>query len=304
MPNPKNLNHKIKYALYLQGWTFESGATSVLETNARKVPPVEYEKGMKGHIFCATCRTNLNRVPHDKEHFSNRRDAHFRHLPKYEHIPCVHRTKRPEGKRYDTYEEARKAVDAESLVVVQGFLFEKPELPLGPAGVYDETAVEDPDGDLSEVAISRHSGETFPLPSRVKTVRGICRGFDENLRKYYVFPGMTHAIRLDGLLHDIGDVTETDETPKLYFGVIRNSFVMGKGLDHNTRMTRLRCNQAVQDFTLKTIEGVSKERGLTDSSAGRVVSHTAAFQPVAWDFASRTSAGAASIFSPKNTRDI
>ncbi|SFL50001.1 hypothetical protein [Rugamonas rubra] len=271
MATAKTASHKIKYALYLHGWTFEHGISTVLEANGKKVPPDEYEKTMQGHIFCATCKTNLNRVPHDKEHFSNKRDAHFRHLPRYEHVPCVHRTKRPEGKRYDTFEEASRAIDAGNLVVVQGFISEKPELPPGPAGEYDETAVENPDGPLSEVAISRHTGETFPLPSKVKTVRGICRGFDENLKKYYVFPGMTYAIRLDGLLHDIADVTDTDDSPKLYFGIIQGSFVAGKGYDHNVRMTRITCNPDVQDFTLKTLEGVSKERGLSDKSVGRIV---------------------------------
>lgn len=271
MVNAKNSNHKIKYALHLHGWTFEDGAWAILETNGKRVPPGEYEKSMKGHIFCSTCKTNLNRVPHDKEYFSNKRDAHFRHLPKYEHVPCVHRTKKPEGKRYDTYEEAKKAIDAENLVVVLGFLSDRPQLPPGPAGEYDETAVENPDGPLSEIPISRHNGETYPLPSKVKTVRGICRGFDENLKKYYVFPGMTYAVRLDGLLHDIEDVTETDDSPKLYFGIVRNSFAMGKGLDHNMRMTRIRCSEVVQDFTLKTLEGVSKEKGLADNSVGRIV---------------------------------
>lgn len=271
MANAKSANHKIKYALYLHGWTYEDGIPAVLEKRGKKVPPGEYERAMRGHIFCATCKTNLNRVPHEKEVFANQRDAHFRHLPRYEHVPCVHRTKRPEGKRYDSYEEARKAIEAGNLVVVHGFISEKPELPPGATSEYDETAVENPDGPLSEVPISRHTGETFPLPSKVMTVRGICRGFDENLKKYYVFPGTLHSVRLDGLLHDIADISEPDDSPKLYYGVIGSSFVMGKGNDHNMRMTRMQHHSDVQDFTLKTLEGVSKERGLSNNSKGRIV---------------------------------
>lgn len=262
---------KIKYALHLAGWTYEEGREAILLANGKKVPPAEYEKSMQGHIFCPTCKTNVSRVPHEKEYFSNARDAHYRHLPKYDYVPCVHRTKKPEGKRYDSYEEARKAVEAENLVVVEDFLQEKPELPAGKAGEYDDTAVENPDGQLSQVPISRHDGETFALPSRVKTVRGICRKFDENLKKYFVFPGMTYSVRLDGLLHNIEDVTETDDSPKLYFGVILRSFTLGQRRDSSVRMTRIRCNEAVVDFTLKTKEGISVEHGLGDHSEGRIV---------------------------------
>lgn len=264
-------NQKIKYALHLRGWTFETGDKPTLRANGREVIPADYEPSMRPDIFCPTCCTNLHRVPHEKLYFSNGREAYFGHLQKYDHVPCVLRTKKPEGRRYDSYEEARKAVEAENLVVVAGFLSDKPELPEDPAGEYDETPVEDPDGPLVETPISRHKGETFPLPSKVRTVRGICRNFDDNLKKYYVFPGMMYAARLDGLLHDIEDVTGEDESPKLYFGTIRSSSAMGQKRDHNVRMTRLRCNDAVQDFTLKTTEGVSKERGLTDDSVGRTI---------------------------------
>lgn len=82
---------------------------------------------------------------------------------------------------------------------------------------------------------------------------------------------MTHAIRLDGLLHDIEDVKSIDDALKLYFGVIKNSCVMGQGQDHNVRMTQLRCNGEVGDLTLKTLEGALKERGPTSDSKGRIV---------------------------------
>ncbi|WP_317201054.1 hypothetical protein [Janthinobacterium sp.] len=83
---------------------------------------------------------------------------------------------------------------------------------------------------------------------------------------------MTFAVRLDGLLYDIRDVTGEDDMPKLYYGTIRSSsFAMGQKRDHNMRMTRLRCNAAVQDFTLKTTEGISRDRGLTDDFSGRIV---------------------------------
>jgi hypothetical protein len=264
-------NQKIKYALHLHGWTFENGDKSALRANGKEVIPTDYETSMRNKIFCPTCCTNLQRVPHEKPYFSNGREAYFGHMQRYDHVPCVLRSKKPEGKRYDSYEEAKKAIEAEDLVIVDGFLSERPEMPESPAGEYDKTPVEDPEGPLVETPISRHKGETFPLPSKVKTVRGICRNFDANLKKYYVFKGMTFAVRLDGLLHDIQDITDEDAIPKLYYGRIRSSFAMGKKRDHNMRMTRLVCNSAVQDFTLKTTEGISRDRGLTDDSSGRIV---------------------------------
>jgi hypothetical protein len=262
---------KIKHALHLSEWSYERGDKTVLRASGKPVIPTEYDVSMKDEIFCPACCTTLQRVPHEKEVFSNGRVAYFGHMGKYDHVPCVLRSKKPEGKQYSSYEEARKAVEAEELVIVDRFLSEKPEAPKDPTGDYHETAVEDAHGPLVDVPISRHKGETFPLPSKVKTVRGICRNFDVNLKKYYYFDGMKYAVRLDALLHDIEDITSEDDVPKLYYGTISRSFVGGQKLDHNVRMTRIRCNPTVQDFTLKTSEGISRERGLTDSTSGKIV---------------------------------
>lgn len=132
---------RIRYALHLIGWSFENGSKNKLNTDALKVEPSEYQKSMEGNIFCPVCFTNLNRVPKDKDHFSNGREAYFGHLPAYKKIDCDLRSEKPEGKRYNSYEEAQKTIDDENLVIVSGFITEKPELPEEPTGEYDETPV-------------------------------------------------------------------------------------------------------------------------------------------------------------------
>lgn len=265
-------SQKIKYALHLNNWDFDHGNKEALRAKGKRIIPADYDAAMKGAIFCTVCCTNLQRVPHKKEHFSNGRLAYFGHIPnRYDHVPCSLRSKKPEGKRYDTYEEARKALDAENLVVVSEFLSARPDLPTRTDDEYNATPVENEEGSLSETPISRHNGESFLLPSRVRTVRGICRNFDQNLSKYYVFPEKTFAARLIDLLYDIRDVTEPDDSPKLYYGRIKWSFAAGLGLDHNIRMTRLYCNETIQDFTLKTTVGLAREKGIDNDSKDRIV---------------------------------
>ena len=265
-------NQRIKFSYRLSGWSFENGNKNLLRDQADKVLPSEYTSEMEGEIFCPGCYTNLIRVPKDKEHFSNGRDAYFAHMGKYQQVKCDLRAKRAEGKRYDSYEEAQKAIDDESLVIVSGFLQERPEAPNDPAGEYDETPVEDENGPQSEVPISRHNGESFVLPSKITTVAGICRGFDNNLYKYYHFPDKKHAVRLVDLLQNIKNVLDEDESPKLYYGEIKRSYCPAENPGpHNIRMTELISNAAIADFYLKATEEISQRKGINDNSPGRIV---------------------------------
>lgn len=101
------------------------------------------------------------------------------------------------------------------------------------------------------------------LPTKISTVAGICRKFNENYYKYFYLPNSNVAVLLNELLQNIED---EDDEPKLYYGVIRNSFVAGQGTDSNVRMTRLVSNPAIKD-----LNGIQKKHGINDNSEGRVV---------------------------------
>lgn len=263
-------NRRIKFAYHLDGWRYEDGDRAMFRKNGVKVAPSEYTQDMEGYLFCPGCYTNLNRVPKDKDYFSNGREAYFAHLQAYKSVKCDLRSTKPEGKKYNTYEEAQKAIDDENLVIVSGFLKDKPELPKNDKGEYDETLVEDVAGPISEAPIARHSGESFKLPSRIKTIKGLCRNFDDNLYKYYYFPGQQYAIRLLDLLHDVRQIKEEDEKPKLYYGIVKNSFNAGL-TSRNVRMTELECNPLVKDFYFKAVDREAQEKGIHDDTKGRIL---------------------------------
>lgn len=268
-----DIKRRIKYALQLVGWSYENGNQDKLIRDAVRVAPSEYRPEMDGSLFCPVCFTNLNRVPKQKDHFSNGREAYFCHLAAYKEVKCDLRSSKPEGKRYETYEEARKAIDDENLVIVDGFIKDKPELPDEAGGEYDETPVEDIDGPISDVPIGRHRGESFKLPSKITTVAGICRNFDENLYKYYYFPNQKYSIRLVDLLHPVEKIQEEDDEPKLYFGIIESTSHLGEHKrPDNIRMTCLKNDQmGVQDFCIKLQDRHQKSHGITDASVGRTV---------------------------------
>lgn len=267
-----DIKQRIKFAYFLDGWSYENNDQSVLKKNAEKVLHSEYIPAMEGSIFCPTCFTNLIRVPKRRDHFSNGRDAYFAHIKKYQAVKCSLRVKRAEGKRYENYEEAQKAIDDENLVIVTGFLERRPERPEHEAGEYDETPVEDQNGQLTEVPLGRHNGESFNLPSKITTVAGICRNFDVNLYKYYYFPNQKIAIQLIDLLHSIEQVTEEGELPRLYYGLIKSVYDPAKNpKPHNIRMTELVCNKSVKDFNLKTTLEVALQKGITQDAVGRIV---------------------------------
>lgn len=183
------------------------------------------------------------------------------------------RAAKPKGKRYDSWEDARKAVENKELVIVSGFIQEEPEVKENPPpGEYVETPVEDIDGQPATVPLGRHVGEEFELPSVITSVMGVCRKFDEHLLKYYQLPGRQYPMRLSDLLVDIRGVSGVDDVPKLYYGIIRSSQNMGK-TPNNVRMTWLECGKGVKDFCIKTIDRVATRKGVSQGtgSQGRII---------------------------------
>ena len=265
-------NSRIKYAYFLQGWSAKTGSKAVLTSTARKVLVPEYEPKMDQHLFCPGCFTNLVRIPKNKVVFSNGRKACFAHIGTYRDVSCDLRSTKPEGKHYLTEEQAKQAIEDDELVVVSSFLDSRPDASEIKSGVYDQTPVEDIDGPVTNVPIGRHTGETFRLPSRISTINGLCRNFDQNLYRYFVFPGQRAATRLADALVNIRTVTETTDTPRLYYGRIRQSYNAGiTPKPSNVRMTELFTNRAVKDFFIKDVASVQIEKGISDTSVNRIV---------------------------------
>ncbi|WP_151689808.1 hypothetical protein, partial [Acinetobacter nosocomialis] len=263
--------NRIKSALFLDGWNYESGNKDNLRRNATSIIAKEFDISMKDKIFCPICSTPLTRKPLVEDFFTNGREAFFSHLPSYREVDCRLRVPKPEGQLYETEEEAKEAIENKQLAIIHKFKSEPPVENESESEEYDQTAVEDEDGPVSAIPIARHTGETLNLPTKITTVAGICRKFDENYYKYFYMPNSNVAILLNELLHNVEDVIEEEDEPKLYFGVIRSSHVAGAGSDSNVRMTRLVSNPAIKDFYLKDLNGIQKKHGINDNSTGRIV---------------------------------
>lgn len=259
-----------KHALYLPGWAHAGGDTNVLQTTATPVLATEYETHMEGHLYCPVCFTNLIRTPKEKLFFSNGRRACFAHLSSYKHIACDLRSIKPKGKYYATEEEAKQAIENNELVVVSSFVTQSPSTGESSSNTFHQAQVEDDEGPVAEVSISRHTGLAFKLPTRLHTVRAICKSFNLNLYRYYLFPGKSAPIRLVDCMADIASVTGTDPNPRLYYGVIMCSNNKGSK-PTNIRMTGLKCHSSVKDFYLKDTDGAQAGKGISDNSIGRIV---------------------------------
>lgn len=262
----------IKYALYLDGWSYLLGSKVELRQLAAKVPATEYLTTMKGQIFCPECSAPLFRSPENKAFAKDGTPAYFAHSRSVQ-TECSLRVKRAEGKRYLNEEEAKQAIENKSLVVVSSFLSEKPKLPnLDGPSVYSEEPNEDLDGPMTERAIGRHSGDTFSLPSKITTIRGLCRSLDENFYKYYILPGENIAKPLKDLIFNASDVSGTCDTPRIYIGRIVN-FKYYKEDPHYIRSTFFKYNKKSNyvDICIKASNLDSQEKGITNESKGRLV---------------------------------
>ena len=264
--------NRIKFAYYLPGWIYGQDDKSVLRASAKSVLTSEYQKDMKNQIFCPECCVGLFRSPEDDDKDAKGRAAYFAHSRVHQ-PPCGLRVKKKDGQRFTSEEEAKQAVDDGLLVVVKGFMKGKPVAPQLPGQVYNGPIVEDQDGELSDVPIRRYSGEQIKLPSRITTVRGLCRQFDKNYYKYYFLPEAQFPQLLSEALTDVSKVRDVNSVPKLYFGRVKHVILMGAGGPNNIQMTRLEYanDSGYQDFTLKMSIQDSQEHGITENAVGRVV---------------------------------
>ncbi|MGI2094228.1 hypothetical protein ACRN96_16765 [Shewanella oncorhynchi] len=264
------MENRIKFALFLKGWLFDGGNKAYLKAYAEKALITEFEEEMHDNIYCPECCAPLFRSPKDKDYSDNGRAAYFAHKRGIK-TDCGLRTKKGEGKKYLNEEEAKKAIQDEELVIVEGFIKDKPMVPDKKEKVYDQTEIEELDGPITLVPIGRHKGETFKLPSKFKTVKGIVTKFDENLHRYFFLPNNKHAIQLQDYIRSIKTITGPDNKPKLYYGKIVKSFNAGK-TPKNIRMTKLSYNtKEFNDFYFKLQDEQQREKGIDDNSKDRIV---------------------------------
>ncbi|MEQ9721274.1 hypothetical protein ABQG65_08765 [Yersinia alsatica] len=262
---------RIKYAYYHPTWDRNTQDRSILLSQAVSIVPQDFTLDMANHIYCPKCLTPLTRTPKNKEIMRNGRSASFAHLSLFRHIPCEWRTKRPEGKKYDNQEEALKAITDGQLAVIKSFILERPEKLSVLNASFDPNYLEDIEGEVSPFPIGRHVGETFMLPSKITTVYGLCRNFDENYRKYFVLPDKDVAEPLEHLLVDIQSVEDVCDSPRLYYGTILSSY--SGSAPHHIRLTRLKWSKKnnYSDFYFKHNNKDASDRGITEKSRGSIL---------------------------------
>lgn len=264
------MDNRIKFALFLKGWNFEAGDKTLLKTRAEKALVTEFEDKMHNNIYCPECCAPLFRSPKEKDYSDSGKAAYFAHKPSIK-TDCGLRTKRAEGKKYLNEEEAKKAIQDQELVIVEGLIKDKPIAPNSNAKEYNQTEIEELEGPVTSVPIGRHRGEEFKLPSKFKTVKGIVKNFDENLHRYFFLPNSRYAIQLQDYIRSIKTITGPDDKAKLYYGTIVNSFNAGK-TPKNIRMTKLsyKTNE-FNDFYFKLQDEKQREKGIDDNAEDRIV---------------------------------
>ncbi|MGB2784542.1 hypothetical protein [Psychrobacter sp.] len=270
------MSRKIPYALYSVNWSYDSENISELLEDSHRIVPSEYDNGgMRKKIFCPKCFTPLTRTPLEGMVSSNGISAFFKHLPSYNHIRCLYRAKRGEGLYYDNEEDALAAIENENLVIVSGFLQERPQqVNERNDEEYNDTLVEDINGPQTGALISRHRGREYRLPSKITTVRTLCRNFPDNLSRAYYLPNTNIALPLLDLLNQVEKVRAEDDVDKLYIGRIISSSHLGQRRDDNVRMTKLQFNTEntdYADFYVKTVHSLQFQHGISENSIGRYV---------------------------------
>ncbi|MFA9287425.1 hypothetical protein ACCQ08_21785 [Comamonas sp. SY3] len=252
----------IEYALYLRGWKYEGGDEATLERDAEKVYALDFDAVMANHIFCPNCFTPITRRPLERERTRNNKRAFFAHIPSYLNVPCERRTPYIQGELFNNEEVAREAIARGDLVVFSGFA-EEPQVANERALPYAQGHVEDPEGPETRVPIARHVGDEFYVPGRNRTIMSICRNFDQNLQKYYQFPGQNFPSKLMDQIRDVFEIAGEDDEKKLYFGEVKRvSFRV------NQDDILLKSGPYIKDFTLVCHIQQLQRRGFNRDTEG------------------------------------
>ncbi|EMX6282670.1 hypothetical protein AB7188_18050 [Providencia rettgeri] len=282
-------NRRIAYAYFDPKWIKKEH--SVLKLIRNEVEPLDYSLDMKGHLICPQCYEPLIRVPADPSisMMSNGRDALFRHLPDQDAPFCLLRSGTLFGKRYSSEEEAKKAVEDEELIIIDGFMQERPE-----NKIYDdfdsgeseyESSLESSDGRLVDIPVSRHNGESFKLPSRVTSVQSLCANFRQNYyREIFVVNKSGNVLRylFCDSLKNINDIDDEVNVENFYFGEIES---IDKHTKHSTIWLKLRQPKRYADFRVRVWNEVAVPRGIIEGKVeGRIVVFYASVSSVGTGF--------------------
>lgn len=269
-------SRRIAYAYFDPNW--DKRVNGIAQLVRTEVEPLDYQLVMKGHLICPQCYEPLIRVPSDPAStvMVNEREALFRHLPDPDAPFCLLRSGATVGKRYSTEEEAKKAVEDEELIIIDGFMMERPENILRQPSEDDEqpleTNFESKDGRLVDIPISRHSGVTFKLPSKISSVQSLCANFRNNYyREIFVVDETGHSLRylFCDSLKEINDVFSEVKTPNFYFGEIKS---IDKHTNHSTVWLKLYLPKHYADFRVKIRNEVAIPRGIVSNKAeGRII---------------------------------
>ncbi|GAA5003343.1 hypothetical protein GCM10023206_06960 [Acinetobacter puyangensis] len=275
-------NPKIETAFYLDNWTYENGDIKDLIDNSIHIKANEFELSMKGNIFCPSCKTPLSRVPTDGNILTNNRNAFFRHLPRFKDVKCSLRTPEGNGKKYSNEEQAKKAINDGELIIISKFISEPVENnSTDKTKPYDFEFIEDEEGEITGIPISRHQGEKLNLPTRIMSIQALCVNFDKKLHAYIYFPNMQKALTLKDTLINIQELDEPrmremaqdiDQIPSLFYGKIKISKFLRNANDDYIRMTFLEKHDSIIHFSLKIKSKLQDRRGIREGGcSGRFV---------------------------------
>lgn len=214
-------SNSITYAIYNPLWKYGTDHR-LLTIGSKNVVPEDYEPYMRGAIYCPKCFTPLSRNPAFKSLSKNAKTAHYRHLPSFKDVPCPYHTTQQRGINYVNEEITNQADDDPQFKRVKEWAKLPPEQYMSD----DRRALynginHDPHGEISEVAIPRHHGQTLKHPSKIQTVQYICANLDGLLNSAFSLPHIKATLPLKDLLynaklirHNIGDA------PQLFYGKI------------------------------------------------------------------------------------
>lgn len=218
-------NHRIIYAYYSASWVYKKNGKEELKTSAEVVMPEDFTQAMKGKIFCPLCFTPLHRSPDVSVVTSNNITAHFKHGDKEKYVEsalCPWRTRAVAGLNYNNEEEVRSAIENKDLTIVSGWRVEPPQTEASDEQEhYNRTAVEDENGPETEIAIGRHVGDKYLVPSKITSITSICRNFPLNLVRGFYFPNSRYPMLLSDQLYSVERLTsDLPENETLFFGKI------------------------------------------------------------------------------------
>lgn len=210
---------RIDQLVYNRAWNPEAGESiDVLHsTRLAYITLDSFKKADKKYYFCPNCGYPGIRSPKDRAFADDGSPAMLKHNSRYPHIQCdLKVTSKDLGKHFSNERTKQKAVEDETLIVIDSWSDGPKNGPLDKPGSYSGV-VENPNSPISGDTIGRYDGERYGVTSKSQSLTRMAWNFDRFWTRCIWLPDSIEPQHIYDIVHHVSRIPSDFEGNSMLF---------------------------------------------------------------------------------------